>query len=92
MSNLRTLKDIEHLRISQGRGMGKSGATDVSTRVLRQEVIKDIKELRRCNRESIPYVESMEGLHIEYNDEYYVEETIIDYIKWKFNITEEDLK
>ena len=82
MSTLRTLKDIETLDMKE-RAFANS---------IRQEAIRDIKELRRCNDGDIPYVAAINDLHIEFNDEYYIEETIIDYIKWKNNITEEDLK
>jgi len=81
MSNLRTLKDIEHLRISQGRGMGKSGATDVSTMVLKQEAIKHIKAIRNGE------ITNSTGNRLRT-----LEIGIVGWIKHFFNITEEDLK
>jgi len=58
--------------------------------ILRKELaIPWIKELRRGGRECIPYIA---GIHIEFNDEYYIEETIIDCLKEIFNLTEDDLK
>ena len=63
--------------------------------ILRQEAIKDIKEMIRCKtkipnciicRNRINTTPSTTGFDIQSHN------AIIEYIKWKFNIVEEDLK
>ena len=52
---------------------------------MRDEAIKDIRELKRASLSTGSKVmQEILGT--------YAEEPVIEYIKWKFNITEEDLK
>ncbi len=46
MTNLKTLKDLNHIRVSQGRAMGKT-TFDVNVGELRQEAIKWVKHCEK---------------------------------------------
>ncbi len=53
-------------------------------RNLRKEVIKDIKELRKASSIRAKEINKILGT--------YAEDPVIEYIKWKFNTIEEDIK
>ena len=77
MSELKTLKDLELLDKDL-----------IFKKELRQEAIKEIKEIKQHGRE---------GKDFFFNDNFIIinhieEKAIIEYIMWKNNITEEDLK
>ena len=86
MTELKTLKDLEHIRISTGNSIGKSGATDVSIILLRQEAIKWIKQLSNQNSLMNSYSKLRTGYTLQH-----ITQTI-SWIKHFFNITEEELK
>ena len=84
MSELKTLKEIEG-KIKEGVLDGKSWRdSDVSSEVLRREAIKEIKFAKS-------YKEGTKGLFGGGIDFLFTKD-VIEYIKWKFNITKEDLK
>lgn len=90
---LKTLKDMPfdetHFLVEQTPdkdflGIEELEKNAVSKIDLKQEAIKDIKELQR---QWLEHAEAkINNLIIPYS------KPLIDYIMWKFNITEEDLK
>jgi len=78
MTELKTLKDLEHLRFLGGQSMGKSGAMDVSSGLLKQEAIKWIKEMEK-SKDKKDYTER----------EFDIINGKIHWIKYFFNIKEE---
>lgn len=83
MSNLKTLKDMREFE-------GKVGSYPLHSRTeLKKEAIKEIKILMTDMKTPAGVLwEKTTG----YTMEYLHKETLINYIKWKNNITEEDLK
>ena len=58
---------------------------------LKQEAIKEIESIMELEKTpSDKWWEEMTGHRLTYSEE--AKQGIINYIKWKFNITEEDLK
>jgi len=78
---LKTLKDIDDYGMEVCRTF---------KRELRQEAIKDIKAILTMHKtfHDLMY-ESLTGNHLTYSEE--GKQAIINYIKWKNNITEEEL-
>ena len=76
---LKTLKDLNFANLEPQRTQ------------LRQEAIKEIKVLKNLgeSKEDLLW-ENITGKKIVYSKS--AVETVIKYIKWKFNITNEDLK
>lgn len=94
MTELKTLKDFKGLDV--GTGLVKS---HINREELKQEAIKQIKELQKI--EEIDMIKIPVKKQIEIEKKYftlfdavgaYDNSNVIDYIKWKNNITEEDLK
>ena len=89
---LKTLKDFnlkDMIVINYGKGDSKSLDKDIKE-LFRQEAIKDIKEFEKGFKENSNF--NSEGnplLVLQFN---LPNQGLINYIKWKFNITEEDLK
>ena len=87
---LKTLKDLVQFRIRnlQKRRLQECWdvALDLFSDELKQEAIKDIK-LFRAMKDST-------GFQVKMAFDYKITDIkgVIGYIKWKFNITEEDLK
>ena len=81
MSELKTLKDIDGHPTEWGHLVERND--------LKQEAIKDIKYLRAWKEQGtiklLPWITTTDFENTGLN-------AIIEYIKWKFNITEEDLK
>ena len=95
MSELKTLKDLfPDFTVEQVRQLGKTGMMIFQEKLkadLKQEAIKDIKSLMELKKTSLDkWWEEMTGHRLTYSEE--AKQGIINYIKWKFNITEEDLK
>jgi hypothetical protein len=94
-TELKTLKDIEHLRINTGRSIGKTGATDVSVMLLKQEAIKWVKDLdnedcpacKEQGERSYGWCEDCDTAHVGLH-----KEDLKEWIMHFFNLTEEDLK
>ena len=93
---LKTLKDFELL--ADYTACSKSDETSCCQALvkdLRQEAIKDIKELRNNNwkEKENDKIGGFSGI-INFSAMKRIDaiQPVIDYIKWKFNITEEDLK
>lgn len=58
--------------------------------VLKESGIKDIVEIKNLKKSATDILwENLTGNNIEFSEEAKI--AIINYIKWKFNITEEDL-
>ena len=93
---MKTLKDLEYnLEDCQGNETNDKG---VECKLLRESAIEDIKEIlkerehrRKIHKEaSRPgWIEILGMIDAQYTE---WEDKIIDYIKEKFNITEDDLK
>ena len=97
MSELKTLKDLEIVgTYSNGKYYHSERHEVVEIKDLRQEAINDIKEIQRQmkNRENVTSVQVKIGDFFANSIDYEAREpeVLIRYIKWKFNITEEDLK
>ncbi len=97
MTELKTLKDMEGTIQWNKNPKVKTG--DVSVNLLRQGAIKDIKELQKIEEIDMTKISVEERIKIE--KKYftlfdavgaYDNSNVIDYIKWKNNITKEDLK
>ena len=94
---LKTLKDFEDLMVSYNFPNSKAfGHKIIATEILRQDAIKDIKELSKNGFKQIPEIKFIDGKldTNEVSKAILTQETdiVVRWIKWKFNITEEDLK
>lgn len=89
---LKTLKDIEagHVDTAWMSGEATEGYPAVNSDELKQEAIKDIKEFDRLPlpREEVEWQKFLNKF--VFNED--THQAVRDYIKWKFNITEEDLR
>ena len=101
MTKLKTLKDIQKYVAVVNASTGDADLVeeerdDASDRVIyledvKQEAIKDIKSIMELKKTpSDKWWEDMTGHRLTYSEE--AKQGIIDYIKWKNNITEEELK
>ena len=85
---LKTLKDLELCCVKEDRA---DGGCDHAQKVLKKEAIKDIKSIMELEKTpSDKWWEDMTGHRLTYSEE--AKQGIMNYIKWKFNITKEDLK
>ena len=86
MSEFKTLKDLERFGYPE-----QTYGDLIDANEIKQEAIKDIKSLMELKKTpSDKWWEEMTGHRLTYSEE--TKQGIINYIKWKFNITEEDLK
>lgn len=81
---LKTLKDIEENTHWTDISYRNDNENVILIKEIKQEAIKDIKELR----EGI----LKDSYSIQCAGTQPLNENVVDYIKWKFNITEEDLE
>ena len=87
---LKTLKDFEEKYTGEYISTERY-AINQKLLALRQEAIKDIKSIMELEKTpSDKWWEDMTGHRLTYSEE--AKQGIINYIKWKNNITEEDLK
>ncbi len=85
---LKTLKDIWKGRVYT---TADAGIVRALKEEIRQEAIKDIKSIMELEKTpSDKWWEDMTGHKLTYSEE--AKQGIINYIKWKNNITEEELK
>ena len=83
---LKTLKEISGVYTN---GNGLIGSLHTNNGELRQSAIEDIKELSGIEGLS---KEENKRFFDKHNTHYTTLNGTIEYIKWKFNITEEELK
>lgn len=92
MTDLKTLKDINHIRMSTTRSEGKT-TFDVNVDVLRHEAIKWIKKLEMHNDIKKDNRLTVGELELAYNryeqDDFF---PVIKFLKYFFNVTDEDLQ
>ena len=87
MTKLKTLKDISHPE--KYKDMHETIGWNKCRLALRQEAIKEIKAIREAERSGSDFII---GEFCFYCCECVSSGHITDYIKWKNNLTEEDLK
>ena len=84
-TELKTLKDFFDEQLLEERGF------EPLRNELIQEAIKDIKQIQKLEDNPLNKAwERITGMKIRYSEE--AKQGVINYIKWKFNITKEDLK
>ena len=87
---LKTLKDLDNLLVRD-----EETVIQAYERALRQEAIRDIKNIKQQLATKDSYCVTVKIGDFECNSidyEAFEPEAIINYIKWKNNLTEEDLK
>lgn len=88
MTELKTLKDLKKCPQCE---RGGEEYKCIQNYELKQEAIKDIKAIQDFEKSQADKLwEALTGNKIIYSEE--AKQGIMNYIKWKFNITEEDLK
>ena len=84
---LKTLKDLRY----PGQKTVTADSYMIREDIIKEEAIKDIKSIMELEKTpSDKWWEDMTGHRLTYSEE--AKQGIINYIKWKNNITEEDLK